>query len=267
MYYKYGMGGFLVIITVPSIASVLICWLLNGNFDLTLTFHPLKFLLPWDQTTLFGYFSEIIYNILISEAYMLYNGAVLIPFISICLHHWAFYKIFCHLLRYLDRHDENRNDKEFVCDIIDFHNSIKRWFSESAKLYGPHLMVQLICNMLMLVMPVFQLDQLILKQFDIKIFAFSLLCISTNLSNLFLCCYLGKLASESYRKMAYSLYECNWYEFPLDMQRYFILMIVNAQIPLHYHGYGLITLHLETFSNLMRTVFKCYMMFKTLTTN
>lgn len=79
-------------------------------------------------------------------------------------------------------------------------------------------------------------------------FIFAIFLLILAMSSLFLCCFLGKLASESYRKMASSLYVSNWYELPLNLQKYFILMIANAQLPLHYHGYGLITLHLEAFT-------------------
>lgn len=48
-------------------------------------------------------------------------------------------------------------------------------------------------------------------------------------------------------EMAGTLYDCNWYDLPLDLQKYFIMMIANAQTPVHYHGYGIITLNLETF--------------------
>lgn len=78
-------------------------------------------------------------------------------------------------------------------------------------------------------------------------FIFSLFGIFVAVPNIFLFCFLGKLSSESYRKMGDSLYERNWHELPLKLQKYFMLMIANAQIPQNYHGYGLITLNLETF--------------------
>lgn len=81
--------------------------------------------LPWDQTTLLGYFMETIYSNLILQAYYFYNGAVLIPFISICTHHQAFAKVFRHLLQELERSDENGRAGH-IRKIIHFHNAIKR---------------------------------------------------------------------------------------------------------------------------------------------
>lgn len=108
-------------------------------------------------------------------------------------------------------------------------------------------------------------------------------------SNLFLYCYFGKLATES--QNSWCLYETNWQNLPLDLQKYFILMIANVQKPLHYHGFKIAVLDLETFTNVrnrqscqkllgscfvfllwsfnfsqfLKTVFTYYMMFKTLT--
>lgn len=72
------------------------------------------------------------------------------------------------------------------------------------------------------------------------------------LSNLFLYCFSGKLASESYERMAECVYECNWPDLPIKQQKYFILMISNTQKPLYYHGFGMIILNLETFSKVKK---------------
>lgn len=75
-----------------------------------------------------------------------------------------------------------------------------------------------------------------------------------SLSNLFLYCYYGKLASESFESMADLLYENNWPELPNKLKKYFILMIGNGQQPLFYHGFGIAVLNLETFSKVRGTI-------------
>lgn len=108
---------------------------------------------------------------------------------------------------------------------------------------------------------------------------------------MFVYCYFGKIATESYAKMSDCLFESNWPEKPVKLQKYFILMIGNAQRPLEYHGFGLAVLKLETFANvneasknqlnnfpnlcfnffvcvfqMLRNTVTYYMMIKTLTT-
>lgn len=68
-------------------------------------------------------------------------------------------------------------------------------------------------------------------------------------SNLFFYCYFGKYATESYEKMADCLYESSWAEHPIHVQKYFIVMIMNTQRPLYYHGFGIAVLNLETFTS------------------
>lgn len=66
---------------------------------------------------------------------------------------------------------------------------------------------------------------------------------------MFLFCYFGRLATDIYGQMSYCLYESNWQSLPLDTQKKFlVLMIQNANRPLKYHGSGIVTLDLETFS-------------------
>lgn len=67
-------------------------------------------------------------------------------------------------------------------------------------------------------------------------------------SNLFIYCYCGKLATESYQKMADLLYESNWWLLPVRLQRYFLLMNANMQRLLFYHGFEVAVLNLETFT-------------------
>lgn len=140
---------------------------------------------------------------------------------------------------------------------------------------------------LILIITFFPNIQQIFIHFNISVGIFTAMGCSTVLSNLFLCCYLGKMASNSYAQMAECLYDCNWYEIPLDLQKYFIIMVANSQVPPTYSGYGVAELNLSTFrkvgfkwnsvvhsllsSNdslqffniqILRTVHSYYMMFK-----
>lgn len=75
-------------------------------------------------------------------------------------------------------------------------------------------------------------------------------------SNLLIYCYLGKLASESYEKMSDCVYNIKWYKLAAGLQKYFILMIANMEIPIYYHGFGVVDLHLETFSKVSWNPFR-----------
>lgn len=79
-----------------------------------------------------------------------------------------------------------------------------------------------------------------------------MMAVMASYSNLLLYCYFGKMASESYEKMAHCLFESKWYEHPLLLQKYFILMIGNSQRRIYYHGFGIAVLQLETFSSVIK---------------
>lgn len=61
-------------------------------------------------------------------------------------------------------------------------------------------------------------------------------------------CYYGKVATDSFDIMGNTLYECNWYRLPLNLQKYFILMIQNAQKSIFYKASGIAILNMETFT-------------------
>lgn len=111
--------------------------------------------------------------------------------------------------------------------------------------------------------------------------------IANSTLNLFLYCFFGGFASDNFNKMATKLYKSDWLELPINLQKYFILMIGNVQKPLYYHGFGIVILNLETFTKVswiwkhfewiqmnffqnsfqfLRSIYTCYMMFKAMTT-
>lgn len=122
-----------------------------------------------------------------------------------------------------------------------------------------------------------------------------MIALSTSGLSLLLFCFFGKMATESYERMSISLFESDWKNLSIYLQKYVLLMIRNSQIPLCYHAFRVINLDLETFSKvidskidsfafilndrhwatkcsciflwfqLLKTVFSYYMMFKTIT--
>lgn len=56
------------------------------------------------------------------------------------------------------------------------------------------------------------------------------------------------MATENYERMAYRLYESNWIGCPVHLQKHLIIMTRDMQQSLHYHGFGLVSLNLETFN-------------------
>lgn len=73
-------------------------------------------------------------------------------------------------------------------------------------------------------------------------FGFTVACL-----NLFLYCHFGKRTTDEYAGLANDLFDSNWFELPVQLQKYFPRMISNAHIPLAYNGLHLVYLNLETF--------------------
>lgn len=74
-----------------------------------------------------------------------------------------------------------------------------------------------------------------------------LLLLTTCSAIIFLYCFFGKMAHDSFEQMSDCLYECDWHVFSYDVKRHILFMITNIQRPLYYHGFGVAILELETF--------------------
>lgn len=54
---------------------------------------------------------------------------------------------------------------------------------------------------------------------------------------LFLLCDYGDKATNEFASLSYSYFEILWYYLPVDQQKYFILMISNAETPVNLEGF------------------------------
>lgn len=68
------------------------------------------------------------------------------------------------------------------------------------------------------------------------------------MTNLFLYCYFGEMASECYVGMAKTLYESNYFALPIHLQKRILFITLNMQQPIYYHGSKISVLNLPTFA-------------------
>lgn len=87
--------------------------------------HLFMFSLPWNQLTPLGYSAEILYDIIVGEAYLLTNGKLLLFLMSMCIQHQAFSQMFQHTLQKLDHNENSCNDNKILCELVRLHSSIK----------------------------------------------------------------------------------------------------------------------------------------------
>lgn len=84
--------------------------------------------LPWDQSTLLGYFAESCFEITTGMTYYIINGVMILLYISICIHYQAFYDMIKHSTdKWTLSNDNYKNNEQFLRNLIRFHISAKEW--------------------------------------------------------------------------------------------------------------------------------------------
>lgn len=143
-----------------------------------------------------------------------------------------------------------------------------RWFSLTADIYSPIVVAHLISNAIVLTCYLFQFDLVIFIScnfYKINLFVLefqqrkhlsveiinSFVGLIFGVVSLFVFCFFGKMATQSYETMADSLYDANWHQRPVKVQKLIMLIIANAQQPLFYHGSGIAVLNLELFTKVI----------------
>lgn len=69
---------------------------------------------------------------------------------------------------------------------------------------------------------------------------------------LFLFCFFGKLSTDIFYNMTDCLYESKWNELPIELQKFYVIIIGVGQRSHFYHGFGMIYLKLETFTRVSK---------------
>lgn len=65
--------------------------------------------------------------------------------------------------------------------------------------------------------------------------------------NLFVYSYFGHGANVTHMEISDCFFESEWFNLPFYLQKYFVIIIANAQRPLYYHGFGVAFINLNTF--------------------
>lgn len=87
--------------------------------------------------------------------------------------------------------------------------------------------------------------------FDAVLSAFVNRLILFNLKLVYLLLF-RKIGNRKFWKISSCVYDFNWHELPIDLQKNFVLIIQNTQRPLFYHGFNVIVLNLETFTGVSK---------------
>lgn len=76
---------------------------------------------------------------------------------------------------------------------------------------------------------------------------------SSGTGTTFLYCLIGSWTTEQFLLFGDRSYESEWYKMPIDLQKIVQLMIIDAQQPLVFNGFGIIDLSLMTFIKVHNT--------------
>lgn len=141
--------------------------------------------LPWNQKTPIGYVGQNGLSCIICGVYFFINGAVLMLFVSLTWILQSFTKMYRLTVKKYNNPSQNRNNEAILHGLIDFQNMARQWvlhhyvepwftfllkmvlrghrcifyrlFMELMPVYNPLIMIQLICNMLLVATSVFRL--------------------------------------------------------------------------------------------------------------
>lgn len=82
------------------------------------------------------------------------------------------------------------------------------------------------------------------------------IAVLVSISNLFVYSYFGQGANETHMEISDCFFQTEWFYLPNYLQKYFVIIIANAQRPLYYHGFGVANINLNTFIQVLEIELK-----------
>lgn len=82
---------------------------------------------------------------------------------------------------------------------------------------------------------------------DFSVIKFSVVEFESNCI-VFLYCFVGSLTTDQFHRFGDISYEFEWYQLPIDLQKYLTLIIADAQRPQVFTGFNIIDSSLMTFT-------------------
>lgn len=73
------------------------------------------------------------------------------------------------------------------------------------------------------------------------------MCLCSGLFWPFLFCYFANLTTDHVSAISNAVYDLNWFDYPVKIQKYFILIFVRSQKPIEFTGLKIIPCSLGMF--------------------
>lgn len=99
----------------------------RNSLKITYKMKKIHSSLLWDGTTLVGYIGEACFGLIVTIVYFVMHGSFFLLFISVCLYHQAFYRMFQQQVQILNCNNKNQDNKELLCKLIRFHVMTKTY--------------------------------------------------------------------------------------------------------------------------------------------
>lgn len=106
----------------------------------------------------------------------------------------------------------------------------------------------------------FQVD-IIISNSDWNLIFF-ILVVGICFGTIFVYSFTGSLATNAFEQCSIDAYDVIWYRFPVQYQKYMIIILMESQKPQRFHGYQFAYINFETCMKIMRTACSYYILFK-----
>ncbi|XP_055299416.1 odorant receptor 4-like [Sitodiplosis mosellana] len=216
--------------------------------------YPCEVVYLLREESMFEYIVLFLYsalNIQLNAAFLFVADA---GFFGINLYLVAAFENLADDFRKIERIDSNsvstkaRNQKEKFVNCVNFHRNLLRLTDELQNLYSPIIFFQFLMSCLQIC--AITLELILHEHITLDRFVQVLPVYPTILAILFIYCYFGNELSAKASEVSMTVYNAEWYHYPLTLQKLTPLIIQRAQCPVIIDGFKLFSCTLENYAKI-----------------
>lgn len=260
------MGTF-GILALAMIYSCVCMW--QGNYDTSTWYLPYYLYVPFDTSTVFGWYLQLpTTQAIFCYSYTYVSATTICYFVNSCIYIVAccdqlklmigimnekFTQIPSRVVKKSKVKNKGAIEGRIVMiKMIEFQKRIFFIFELVSRINSALLFFQLLGNVLFLSSAIFKLEESF-RHFSLNGIAYYSACIAVSVFWSLFLCFGATITSERVRGVGDLLYNCDWITYPGSINKSIIFIMTQSQNEIYFRGLKVVPCNLSTFVSVIHT--------------
>ncbi|XP_055305885.1 odorant receptor 22c-like [Sitodiplosis mosellana] len=246
-----------------------------GNFDTSTWFLPFTMVVPFDTSSVEGWYWFWFIQFSASLSYIMCMVSVSSYFMCCCFYIEAIcdrFGVIINSIRKSVKQNQIEKDKpkflenrskirDQIHDAIDLHVNIFQIFKMVSNINSGTIFALLPVNAIFLGISMYSTENSV-ADMSPAFMLYNVLCIVSSVMWPYFFAHFATKITERVSSIGDVVYDSNWYDYPIEFRRYIVLIIARSHQEVNFTGFNLISCTLAGFGKIVRSSCSFYLLFR-----